>query len=507
MTESIIDRVEKLSAKRKKDILESRDRLFYPGKAYYVSSEGDDGADGLSESTAWRSLEKVSSADLSRGDAVLFRRGDVFRGCVYAKAGVAYGAYGSGPKPRLYGWDRNLADPALWEIFDAGCRIWKLKERILDVGTLVFEDDEKCSYKHIPSYINGRFVCRDDEDTVFDMRREMKGDLDIYWHYEDAFTVKPSKGKDFPIPDINDRSMGDLYLRCDEGNPGDVFGSIEALPKRHMFYVSSCEDVRIDNLCIKYVGQHGIGGIGKCVRGLTVTNCEIGWIGGSIQNYYGVDPNYPEGGRGTVTRYGNAVEIYGGCDRYRVDNCYIYQVYDTGITHQITSFSSPRSMTRISYTNNLIERCVYTIEYFLNILPEDTESAMDVVEIRDNILRLAGYGWGQQRHNKDVAAHIKGWSSYVNTARHFSICGNIFDRSAYRLIHTVALDGDSLPRMENNIYIQTDGGLLGQYGASREREPEMLLFGEDAEDKIRDVFGDPGAVVCRAESADNIYGG
>lgn len=34
------------------------------------------------------------------------------------------------------------------------------------------------------------------------------------------------------------------------------------------------------------------------------------------------------------TRYGNGVEIYGGCDGYTIDNCYVHDVYDAGIAHQ-----------------------------------------------------------------------------------------------------------------------------------------------------------------------------
>ena len=80
----------------------------------------------------------------------------------------------------------------------------------------------------------------------------------------------------------------------------------------------------VDNLCMKYIGIHAVSAGGPCICGLRVTGCEIGWVGGCIQHYYGTDPNYPQGGRGTVTRYGNGVEIYGGCDGYTVTDRYIY---------------------------------------------------------------------------------------------------------------------------------------------------------------------------------------
>jgi uncharacterized protein YjdB len=51
------------------------------GTIYYVSStDGDDGNDGLSKSTPWKSLEKVSSEDFQPGDKILFKAGDVWNG-------------------------------------------------------------------------------------------------------------------------------------------------------------------------------------------------------------------------------------------------------------------------------------------------------------------------------------------------------------------------------------------------------------------------------------------
>ena len=171
----------------------------------------------------------------------------------------------------------------------------------------------------------------------------------------------------------------------------------------------------------------GVSARGECVKGLHVTNCEIGWIGGNIQSYSGTDPNYPEGKRGSVTRYGNGIEIYGGCDDYLVKNNYIYEVYDAGASHQATTYRK-LVMQNISYEGNLIEKCVYGIEYFLDQKEGGMESYMKNLVIKDNIIRLSGYGWGQQRHNTDTPALVKGWS-YTNTASEYTIHDNIFDRS------------------------------------------------------------------------------
>ncbi len=497
VNEALLQKYEALAEKRRCEILAAPDTLTIPGTVYYVAADGSDENDGRSPTRPWQTTNRVGRAALQPGDGVLFRRGDVFRGSIQTRPGVSYGAYGSGPKPRLYGWMEDLAAPTLWEAVDPLHHIWRYVRPIPDVGVLVFDEGERHTRKLIPSYIGGRFVCRENESRPFVMAEEMTQDLDLYWHFAGAFTTIPSKGEDFPIPEVTD-TLGELYLRCDAGNPGSVFRSIEAAPRLCMFYVGSNEAVRIDNLCIKHVGIHAVSAGGRCVRRLHVTNCEIGWVGGCIQHYYGTDPNYPQGGRGTVTRYGNGVEIYGGCEDYQVSGCYIYQIYDAGITHQITTDGHPYFMKNIRYRDNLVEDCVYAIEYFLEVTPGGEGSLMEDVEICGNLLRRSGCGWGQQRHNKSTPALIKGWS-FTNPARGWRIHHNIFDRAAYRMLHLVYEKPQSLPQLYGNIYLQHAGGLLGQYGANEQAEPPMLPFDEAVSATIRTVLGDEAATVYRLE--------
>ena len=492
-TQEFLKQNDELFEKRKKEILESPDTLEFKGRVFYVSSSnGSDANDGMTPETPWQTLQKVSSVALRPDDAILFKRGDLFRGIVRTKPGVTYAAYGTGEKPKFYGWNKDLADPSLWELTDKEHNIWKLKEKILDCGTLVFNHGEAHCRKLIPSYRDLQYVCRDDESRVFDMKVEMTQDLDIFWEFDELLSRTPWKGEDFPVPVVTDTSYGQLYLRCDKGNPGEVFDSVEAVTKRVMFLIGSNPNVKIDNLCMKYIGIHAVAAGGHVV-GLHVTNCEIGWIGGTIQNYFGTDPNYPQGRRGSVTRYGNGVEIYGGCDDYLVSNCYIYESYDAGITHQINT-TNKVTMTNIRYTDNIIEKCVYGIEYFLDQKDGEKESFMDDIVMSGNIFRLTGYGWGQQRHNVDTPSHIKGWS-YVNTASNFEIKDNVFDRSAYRSVHLVALKQESCPKLDGNTFIQHLGGKIGQYGANEIAEPENMVFDEDAENKINGILGDKNAKV------------
>jgi uncharacterized repeat protein (TIGR02059 family) len=74
---------------------------------YYVSSTGNDSANGLSSSTPWKTISKVN-AEFSRllpGDRVLFNKGDTFYGTLtISRSGsssspITLGAYGSGSNP------------------------------------------------------------------------------------------------------------------------------------------------------------------------------------------------------------------------------------------------------------------------------------------------------------------------------------------------------------------------------------------------------------------------
>ncbi len=79
---------------------------------YYISSAGNDGSDGLSESTAWKSIAKVNSSfsGFKAGDLILFKRGDTFYGTITIKASgtagspIVLGAYGSGAAPVISGF-------------------------------------------------------------------------------------------------------------------------------------------------------------------------------------------------------------------------------------------------------------------------------------------------------------------------------------------------------------------------------------------------------------------
>jgi hypothetical protein len=78
-------------------------QLGVPGGDYHVDClGGDDGADGRSPLTAWRSLGRAGQADLSAGQRLLLKRGCIWEGRLTIPwSGVTVASYGSGAMPLI----------------------------------------------------------------------------------------------------------------------------------------------------------------------------------------------------------------------------------------------------------------------------------------------------------------------------------------------------------------------------------------------------------------------
>ena len=423
--EAVTEGIDFISEKRIDEIRNTKTNITVTGKTYYVAADGDDTADGLSEATAWQSLKKVSTASLNSGDAVLFKRGDLFRGQIRARTGVTYSAYGEGAKPKIYGWDKNSADPSLWKETDVK-GVWEYAEKYtLDIGNIVFDDAT-----------TARKVIRSDEKDGKHLDYRANREFNDYHDLTENMTFY----HDY-------KGTGKIYLRCEAGNPGSLYKEIEMAKKEHTIQGGTAKNVTIDNLEIAYAGSHGIG-FGE-TSGLTVTNCELKWIGGSIQTEIGAyNRTWP-------TPYGNAIEIYGSAVDYTVDNCYIWQAYDAGVTHQ----SGVAKHKNVHYINNVIEKCVYDIEIFVGE-DEDGRSAHEDIYIENNILRKGGGFGHDQRPDTGVTAIIRNGGITKNT-KNFTATNNIFDRSKGKIV-SANTDGGSMLVYTDNLFVQAAGYVVIQ---------------------------------------------
>ncbi|WP_236575879.1 discoidin domain-containing protein [Paenibacillus sp. USDA918EY] len=98
------------------------------GTTYYVDSiGGNDGNSGTSESSAWKSLDKVNATTFAPGDKILFKAGGSWNGRLWPKGSgengnpIVIDMYGSGGKPLIAGVTSELEAVFLknqqyWEI-------------------------------------------------------------------------------------------------------------------------------------------------------------------------------------------------------------------------------------------------------------------------------------------------------------------------------------------------------------------------------------------------------
>ncbi len=481
-----IAELDKLEAERIEEIRSTpnMDLSHITGKKIYVSTSGSDSNNGLSASKPVKTAAKANALAAS-GDAILFKRGDLWREVFTAKSGVTYTAYGNGAKPTFYGSPENGADASKWTLdhrdAKTGALIWKYQnQNFLDIGTLVFNDGEGFAIKEIPSCVGTEFIVRGTTDTPFDYKTELDRNLEFF-HAANSATKTLSDGTKVIDPSS---AKGPLYLRCDNGNPGLVFDSIEFIRRSPVIAVSTRSNITIDNLRLMY-SSFGISAQNQ--KNLTITNLEIGWIGGNIQTY-----SYSGSTNGRVTRYGNGIEVYGSCDGYTVNNCYIYECYDAGVTHQMSASEGTKvTQNNVTYSNNVITDCVYSIEYFLgaNESNKSYERRGENILFEGNLLRRAGYGFGSIRPDIDNQRHIRSGSS-KNDFSNYIIKNNIFDRAVEELCETSTAVIGRDPVYSGNTYIQGVGNGLYRSGTGKEKNTNFA-----AEKFIKEELGDKTAKV------------
>lgn len=432
---------------------------------YYVSVDGDDNNDGRSPETPFKTPKKANQI-ASDGDVVLFKRGDEWRVRWKAKSGVTYSAYGEGEKPvfngNTYG---DAADPSYWNLVDGTKNIWEYKSIIPDVGCIVFNGGESTAEK-----INYEIH----EKKMYVWGNEFELSNKSFYANNTFVSRFVHLGANAADPVLNAR----LYLRCDKGNPGEVYDSIELCYRGNL--ISGSSNVTLDNICIKYTGSHGVG-MGT-VENVTIRNCEVGFIGGSIQSFQN---HY-------FIRFGNGIEVYGGCKDFTVDNCYVYQCYDAGITHQLQlGGNNPATHENVRFTDNVIEKCIYNIEYFMGKAdtPSVTRFMKDIL-YKGNILAYSGEGWGA---DPSRSASIKGWPHHNNHAENFVIEENVFILDKVNTSDLGAGKKEWLPSYKNNTYFRPAKSKFTNIGTGG--SAKQYMSNDDTAQNLSEELGEVGANV------------
>ena len=439
------------------------------GNIYYLSNNGDDNADGKTPQTAWKTLNKLRiefSNSIQSGDCILFNRGDMFRGNItISKDNILLGSYGdeTQSKPEICVSPYNAAVEGTWSQIEQN--IWQYSEKVnADVGAVwFFKNDKSLTNTHKwsnYSYEIGQKISFDSsfDESNLNISSILDNDLKFY------HTGKASSGN----------NTGEYVYVYSQSNPQSRFDRIEFSVGLNGIYGRT--NLVVDNIKIVFAGNHGIGT--GSVANLTVTNCEFGYIGGSRQNQDNV-------------RFGNAIEIYGQVNDtngyavengFVVDNNYIYEVYDAGITFQYTANSSSTVVKNAKFINNVVERCNYSVEYW-NVSKSTAQDKQDSYignfEIQNNIFKYSGYGVSQTRPDKSQSAHIKTWVHDADTENKvtgsFEIINNTFYLSSEQMIAIYACDEKSMPKLKNNKFFNDEKVVLG-YCYNKELDKKIIPY-------------------------------
>ncbi|MDF2922596.1 MAG: hypothetical protein K0R57_1510 [Paenibacillaceae bacterium] len=106
------------------------------GTTYYIdASLGDDNNPGISEGSAWASLDKVNGTTFLPGDRILFKAGESWAGTLYPKGSGSEGSpitidkYGAGGKPVINGNGvaYSEADPIDAAVYLSGQSYWTIR--------------------------------------------------------------------------------------------------------------------------------------------------------------------------------------------------------------------------------------------------------------------------------------------------------------------------------------------------------------------------------------------
>lgn len=433
----------------------------YTGTAYFVSNSGNDSNDGTSPETAWATMNKVNSANLKYGDAVFFKRGDLWHDQLWGQAGVTYSAYGAGPKPVISGSvAENAAAPDKWKLYYTGKngeKIWAYYRELPDCSGIFFNGGESWANK-VMTYWNGKKYVSGTGKS-FDAITGLAQDLD-YFSCLDLTQIDPFNSV------AETGVTGPLYLRCDEGNPGELYSNIEFTldgsgisPADH-----NGKDMTVDNITVEFFGNVGVSCAGY--QGWTntvVQNCNIGWCGGGITKY-----SYDMGNEFAIANTSGGAIQMSGPNNTAINN-YIHHCASKALVIAIHDRESSSFIySDIVIKGNLLEynaAALHLVDY-MELEKPTADSGFKNVSFEDNYVMYTGYGWVDTKTKRTdyileklPISSIEFGGEYKNKNDGIYIKNNIFYLSKYVLVNCY-MPKDNQPVFSGNTYVQGENGWL-----------------------------------------------
>lgn len=488
----------------------------YTGTAYYVSADGNDNNDGLTPETAWQSAEKVGKESmeggiLQFGDAVFFRRGDIFRSFDFDAGttpftcridGITYSAYGEGEKPVITSSPENGTGAEKWRLVyevESGAKIWQFYHPLTDIAMVVCDDHvvadriyEWCAQENVEdgsgyeSCILSGWWMHEDEGVellgeLLPLEKALVEDM--------TFVSRPSR---WPAQEnMNSAGVGPLYLRCDAGNPGELFDSIE-FSGFEIFGLISLEanDIVFDNLSLKYTGTSFIKNwlSWKAYKNTVIQNCEFAYGGGSVVHYniWNGNPVIEAQGDGIYCVVRNAT----------IQNNYMHDSICGSVCFEDSnpSYQLPTD----DYGSCHIVDNIFVDTMGLNLDCSDRDGS-DAIKHLDSLVVCGNQVWYSGSTSDDKSVYSCG--AMILYSNFFDECvveENVFygiengypDQNVILSFDTYT-DGDvgyTQPQLRNNVYAQYSGGKFASF-VSHGWET-WYIDDKDVVEKTADLLGD-----------------
>lgn len=468
----------------------------YTGSEYYVSNGGDDANDGRSPSTAWASLDKIRDADLQYGDIVYFERGGTWYGKLVMRSGVTYSAYGDGPKPVISGSVPDASESESWTLYGMstdGGKIWKYKDAVSDCG-LILLNGTIIARKAYPVWDGRQYTSGGEE---FTLENGLFADL-MY------FTKLDLDGRDLPLMVEGSGVTGELYFRCDAGDPAEVFDTVELALSPQATQPGQDGWNAIDNISFRCFSVSGM----DCGNHdhIVYQNCEAAWCGGAVKEY-------TQGSFGPVIGVSGGGALMFACDVVYRHN-YIHDCESKGLAVVSTGSQATLNRAGILAEGNVVERCGSAVYFLTSAFQPDESFRYEDVTIRDNYFINSGYGWRAHNEmwNGTGYGTVGGGREAVTVTDLWStgdvrLENDLFYRAAGCLVRFEGTDftADSkLPIMSGNTYVLNSGDLMlskrdnvseypsGQIGALASNDSALT------EKYLREGIGDKtGTVVVK----------
>jgi parallel beta-helix repeat protein len=193
---------------------------------YFVDPDlGDDENDGLSSSSPWQTLTKVSAASFVGDDFVRFKRGTTARGTLDINSSgtsghpITFTAYGDGTAPRILG---SPGPESAWDQTAIG-------------GTPLPSNTWKCTWSSEPEQV--WFIDNDGDvhwGTLVAALADVNGAYEYYWHSSGYLVVYSAT------------------------NPASAWDAVEGSVTAIGIDMTGCSYVTVENFQVAYQTQYGI---------------------------------------------------------------------------------------------------------------------------------------------------------------------------------------------------------------------------------------------------------